>query len=84
MPRFLKISKIHKEKNLNNPIQVRLWYCRTPDIAPVNNAVPQIRLINQAVQMSFIVDTSQIPYMEWNWDGLGRSLLIIFIICGSF
>uniref|UniRef100_A0A915PLL6 Uncharacterized protein n=1 Tax=Setaria digitata TaxID=48799 RepID=A0A915PLL6_9BILA len=43
----------------------------TPDVAPVNNCVPQIRLIGQAVQMSFIVDTSQIPYVEWNWDGLG-------------
>ncbi|EJD74412.1 hypothetical protein LOAG_18272 [Loa loa] len=43
----------------------------THDIAPVNTAVPQIRLISQGVQMSFIVDTSQIPYVEWNWDGLG-------------
>ncbi|VDM09070.1 unnamed protein product [Wuchereria bancrofti] len=43
----------------------------THDVAPVNTAVPQIRLISQAVQMSFIVDTSQIPYVEWNWDGLG-------------
>lgn len=43
----------------------------TNDVAPVNTAVPQIRLISQAVQMSFIVDTSQIPYVEWNWDGLG-------------
>ncbi|VDP14980.1 unnamed protein product, partial [Onchocerca flexuosa] len=43
----------------------------TPDIAPVNNSVPQIRLIGEGVQMSFIVDTSQIPFVEWNWDGLG-------------
>ncbi|VDN03545.1 unnamed protein product [Thelazia callipaeda] len=43
----------------------------TPGVAEVNTAVPQIRLIGQGVRMSFIVDTLHIPYVEWNWDGLG-------------